>query len=204
PAPRAAVGYLTGALLGALVAGGIGPAAGQDVDEAVRVADAAAVRLGPDGTDPNPALALARTIGARVPVVWGSEGIAEAAARRWKTEFNENAKRPAFAAAFPELDHNEIEGWSRGAGRDFFLVILRSSSEHPSVGPRVEATLSAVSDAGFEHHEVHAEGVLPLAQMVSLMQTGGFVSCYAGLEAGVDPSPIERIEAMKSRLRDLE
>jgi glucose/mannose-6-phosphate isomerase len=204
PAPRAAVGYLTGALLGVLEATGLGPAAGQEVAEAVRVADAAAARLGPEGADPNPALSLARTIGPRVPVVWGSEGIAEAAAQRWRTEFNENAKRPAFAAAFPELDHNEIEGWSRGAGRDFFLVILRSPSEHPSVGPRVEATLSAVSDAGLDHHEVHAEGALPLAHLVSLLQTGGFVSCYLGLEAGIDPSPIERIEAMKSRLEALE
>ncbi len=39
--------------------------------------------------------------------------------RRWKTQINENAKLPAFAAELPEADHNEIVGWqgAREAGR---------------------------------------------------------------------------------------
>ncbi len=129
--------------------------------------------------------------------------MAQAAALRWKTEFNENAKRPAFHASFPELDHNEIEGWSRSAGKGFFLIVLRSPDEHGSVAPRVEATLSAIADAGLDSEQVHAEGTQPLANLLSLVQVGGFVSCYAGLEAGVDPTPIERIEAMKARLKEL-
>jgi len=202
PAPRAAVGYLSGALLGVLEATGLGPGIGPDVDHAARVAAAAAQRNGPDA-EGSPATDLARRIGARIPVIWGSEGVAATAALRWKTEFNENAKRPAFHASFPELDHNEIEGWSRGSGNGFFLVILRTPDEHPSVAPRVEATLAAIADAGLESEQVQAEGSQALANLLSLIQLGGFVSCYAGLAAGLDPTPIQRIEAMKARLREL-
>ena len=65
----------------------------------------------------NPAKELAREIGDRVPVVWGAEGIGAVAATRWKWQFNENAKVPAFASALPELDHNEVVGWSAGPRR---------------------------------------------------------------------------------------
>ena len=33
-------------------------------------------------------------------------------ARRWKGQINENAKAPAFFNELPELDHNELMGWT--------------------------------------------------------------------------------------------
>ncbi|MCA1726651.1 MAG: hypothetical protein LC722_03050 [Actinobacteria bacterium] len=105
PAPRAAIGYLTGAILGVLQATGLGPAVDQDVRDAVRTLEDAASRLGPQAAQPNPASRLAEAIG---------------------------------------------------------------------------------------------------AQLFSLVQTAGFVSCYLGIDQGVDPTPIERIEAMKARLRELQ
>jgi glucose/mannose-6-phosphate isomerase len=204
PAPRAAIGALTGALLGVLEATGLGPAMAQDVADAARTLEAGAARGGPAAdAAANPARELAGRIGDRTPLIWGSEGIAWAAAQRWKTEINENAKRPAFWTFFPELDHNEIEGWSTGTGTGYVVISLRSPSEHPTVGPRIEATLAAVADAGLAHEAVHADGVLPLAHLFSLIQTAGFVSCYLGIAAGVDPTPIERIQAMKQRLKEL-
>ncbi len=59
----------------------------------------------------NGAKALARRLAGRLILVCGA-GVTAPAARRWKTQVNENAKAPAFWAELPELDHNEIEGWS--------------------------------------------------------------------------------------------
>ena len=44
------------------------------------------------------------------PQITGA-GLTAPIAYRWKTQFNENAKCPCFAAELPELDHNEIVGW---------------------------------------------------------------------------------------------
>jgi len=200
PVPRSAGGYLTAAALGVLEATGLGPAVGADVDESARVLAAAAARWGPEAT-PNPARDLAKRIGARTPLIWGSEGPTEAVALRWRTEVHENAKRPAFAAAFPELDHNEIEGWGEGSGTGYFLVILRAAADHPSVARRVAATLSAVEAAGLEHEEVWGTGKSPLAQALSLVLLGDYVSAYLAEASGVDPLPTERIDAMKAILR---
>ena len=90
----------------------------EEVEEAAALLDDLAGRLGPDRpAAENPAKDLAAWIGARTPVVWGSEGLAEAPAGRFRTQVNENAKSPAFSAVLSELDHNEIEGWSAGRGR---------------------------------------------------------------------------------------
>ena len=59
----------------------------------------------------NPAKALARRLEQRLAVVYGA-GPTAPVARRWKGQINENAKAPAFFNELPELDHNELMGWT--------------------------------------------------------------------------------------------
>jgi len=122
--PRAAVGY---ALVTALeVAALVG--AGEPLHTEIDVAAAHAERLiadwGPDAPADSLAKSLARRLHGTVVQIAGS-GLTAPIAYRWKTQFNENAKLPAFAAELPELDHNEIVGWegTPGLGRfsEFFL-----------------------------------------------------------------------------------
>jgi glucose/mannose-6-phosphate isomerase len=199
--PRAALGYLAFGLLGALEVAGLLPNLAGDVDEAASSVDDAVREIGPDvPTSDNAAKAVALRIGERVPVVWGAEGLAAVAANRWRTQFNENAKVPALSAALPELDHNEVVGWSRARGDGFFLVALRHDGEHPDVAARFPLSLQIAQDAGVETTEVHASGQSDLARLMSLVILGDHVSTYLGIARGVDPSPIEAIVRLKAAL----
>ena len=81
PMPRMAVGDLSASLIGALEAMGLVPAAHEEVEEAASLVDDLAGRLGPDRPlADNVSKELAAWIGERTPVVWGSEGLAEAPA----------------------------------------------------------------------------------------------------------------------------
>jgi glucose/mannose-6-phosphate isomerase len=40
----------------------------------------------------------------------------------------------------------------------------------------------------------------PLATLLSLVTIGDFASCYVGLRAGVDPTPVEAIQGLKAAL----
>jgi glucose/mannose-6-phosphate isomerase len=200
-APRAALGALAAAPLGVLSAVGLLPSVQSDVAEAAALLEEFAEPLGPDrATEGNEAKAVARWLGPRVPVVWGSEGIAEAAALRWKTQFNENAKVPAFSSALPELDHNEVEGWSESSGEAFAVVVLRHGGEHARVAARLTATAEALRGSGLAFREVHAPKGGPLASLFALAMTGDFASTYAALARGVDPSPVPVLSALKERL----
>jgi glucose/mannose-6-phosphate isomerase len=201
PMPRMAVGDLSSSLIGALESMGIVPPAHDEVEEAATLLDGLAERLGPDRpVGGNVAKDLAAWIGARMPVVWGSEGLAEAPAGRFRTQVNENAKAPAFSAVLSELDHNEIEGWSAGSGEGFAAVALRHAREHPRVGDRLEATLEAISGAGLECRELHAEGRAPLEILFSLVMLVDFAATYLALLRGVDPTPVPVLMTLKKRL----
>jgi glucose/mannose-6-phosphate isomerase len=200
--PRAALGYLVGAVLGVLDAMGLLPPATGDVDRAGAVLDELGRSLGADrGSSENEAKALASWLLGRTPVVWGTEGLAEAAAIRWKSQCNENAKVPALAGILPELDHNDIEGWSPGSGSGFGLVVLRHQGEDPRVARRVGATLEAIEAAGLESREVGARGDTPIERVLSLIMVGDFVTTYLGVARGVDPTPIPILTGLKERLR---
>jgi len=201
PMPRMAIGDLCASLIGVLEAGGILPPAGDDVERAAGVLDALAARLAPERpSSKNPAKDLAVWIGSRTPVIWGSEGLAEAPAARFRTQVNENAKSPAFSAVLPELDHNEIEGWSAGTGPGYALVTLRHPLEHARVADRLAATLEAIAASGLESREVSAEGIEPLEILFSLVMHADFAATYLALLRGKDPTPIPVLLSLKERL----
>ena len=199
--PRAALGHLGFASLGGLEALGLLPPLADDVSEAVDVIDALFAEIGPEvPTDGNAAKALAGQIGDRVPVIWGADGIGSAAAARWKTQVNENAKRPAFWSSMSELDHNEVVGWTQPFGAGFVVIGLRHEGEHQELGPRFPLSYDIVRNAGGGLEEVHARGTSTLARLLSLIAMGDITSVYLALAHDVDPTPVPVIERLKAAL----
>ncbi len=202
-APRAAIGWSLLATLGALESIGVLPSLAADLDEAVAEVDAVTATDGPGAPlAVNRSKALARSIGERTPFVWGAEGIAAVAAVRLKTQFNENAKIPAFAASMPELDHNDVEGWAAGRGRGFAVLALRHEGEHPDVAARFAPSLEIARASGAITEEIWASGRSPLAALLALVQTGDLVATYHALSRGVDPTPIDAIAGLKRALAE--
>lgn len=201
--PRAALGYLSLGALGALEEIGLIPALAGDLEEAAAELGSLAARLGPERpAADNLAKRLALAIGDRTPVVWGAEGIGAVAAARWRTQMNENAKVPALSASLPELDHNEVVGWSEGAGEGFFLVVLRHEREHPDVALRFPVSIRIAEESGMEAKEVWTAGLSPLARLLGLVMIGDFTSVYLALLRGVDPTPTVAIERLKRALAE--
>ncbi|MEP7029104.1 MAG: bifunctional phosphoglucose/phosphomannose isomerase [Candidatus Eisenbacteria bacterium] len=201
--PRAALGYSVvslARLLEALGDPGEGEAAWL---EALAVLEEGNARLAPAAPEAgNPAKALARALVGRAVVVYGSAGPAAAVARRWKGQVNENAKTPAFDAALPEMNHNEIVGWQ--ALPDLHArcaaVFLADASDAPRIVRRREITRAILAEEGIESHEVKSTGESALARLLSLVQVGDWMSYYLAVLAGVDPTPIVKIDRLKREL----
>jgi glucose/mannose-6-phosphate isomerase len=199
--PRAAFGLLAFGAIGALSAIGVLGSPGDGLEPALAELETLAGTLAPSvPTRVNEAKRVARAIGQRVPVIWGAEGIAAVAATRWKTQINENAKAPAFAAALPELDHNEVVGWSERAGDRFAVVALRHDGEDADVTARFPPSLAIAEASGADVREVWARGEGRLSRLLSLVMIGDFASTYLGLARGHDPTPIDAIVRLKEAL----
>ena len=201
--PRAALGHLALGAVGALQAVGLIPRAAEEVEETAAELAALVARLGPElPRSSNDAKELAWQIGDRVPVVWGADGIGAVAAARWRTQFNENAKIPAWSSSLPELDHNEVVGWTQPAGDRFVVIALRHEDEHPDMAARFSLSLQLAREAGAVTAEEWAAGRSGLARLFSLILMGDFVSVYTGLLRGVDPTPVTAIERLKAALQE--
>jgi glucose/mannose-6-phosphate isomerase len=200
--PRAAVGVLSMSLLAALEASGLCPEHTGDVEAAAAQLEADNDLLGPENSDDqNPAKGLARRMEGRLAVVYGA-GATAPVARRWKGQVNENAKAPAFFNELPELDHNELVGWTSlpRVTQGSVALFLHDPEEDERLTRRAELTAREYEALGVSTELVTARGPSRLARLFSLVQLGDYASCYLAVLYGVDPTPVDAIQAFKAGL----
>lgn len=200
PQPRAALGALAIPPLVVLEDIGLFPGASQWIELGLAQLHRRRDRLVRPG---NEAQALAHRIGRTIPLIHGGGALGAAAAQRWKTQINENAKAPAFWTAQPELCHNEVAGWGQHGDvtrQLITLVALRHDSEHPQVARRFELVFDLVREVVASIEEVRAEGDGELAQLLDLVLFGDFVSLELAVQEGLDPGPVPVLQELKLRL----
>ena len=200
PQPRAGIGAMAIPPLVVLEEIGLFPGASQwirfGVDQLRRRRD----QLDRPG---NPAEALAARIGRTVPLVYSAGAVGSAAAMRWKTQFNENAKIPSFWAIYPELCHNEVCGWGQHGDvtRQFITIVnLRTDSEHPQVMRRFQLVDEILREVVSGVEDVVAEGEGDVAQLLDLIFFGDMVSLHLAAQEGIDPGPVPVLEELKIQL----
>jgi len=200
--PRAALGYGIMPLLAIAQKVGIVADKDEDVDEAIAAMLGLATRI--DETVPldrNPAKQLAQRLHQRLPVIY-SAGILAQVARRWKGQLNETSKMWCFYEELPEANHNALVGYGlpKEIAAKALVVFLRAPSLHPRILLRYELTQTALEEAGVESATVDAEGKSPLAQIMSAVLFGDWVSLYLAVLNGVEPAPTPPIAKLKDRL----
>ena len=211
--PRASLGYLSAPLLAVLEAARLCAVQQRNVEEAAAVlrrgnadhapeAPAAAAATGAEPAPGGPtAKGLAHLMHRRQVVAYGSAPTV-AVARRWKGQINENAKAPAFWNELPELDHNELMGWTSlpSLSAQTLAVFLNDEELDPRLMLRAELTAAVLTERGVAVEHVWAHGRSRLARLFSLVQLGDYASFYLALLYGVDPTPVAAIEDFKARL----
>ena len=200
--PRAAVAYMTVAALEVAARCGAGPRCASDIDVAAEHLEELVIEWGPEAAEDTEAKNIARALVGSVPVIYGA-GLTTTIAYRWKTQFNENAKLPAFWHELPELDHNEIVGWAGAAElARFSAVFLEDSDTHPRIAERAELTESLIREAAAMTLRVPSRGTTSVERVFSLVLLGDLVSVYHAALRGVDPGPVEVIERLKAQLAE--
>ena len=202
PQPRAALGAMAIPPLVVLEEIGLFPGAVQWINQAVDQLRRRRDQLVKPG---NLAEDVARRIGRTIPLIHSSQAVGAAAALRWKTQVNENAKAPAFFNVYPELCHNEIAGWGQHGDvtrQLITLVNLRHDAEHPQVTRRFDLVAEVLREVVSGIIEVRADGEGDLAQLFDLAIVGDFVSLHMAGHEDIDPGPIPVLVEIKERLAE--
>ncbi len=198
--PRAAVAYSFVTAIEVAAICGVCERLHSEIDVAAAHAERLVAAWGPDGPDDSLAKTLARGLHGTVPQIAGA-GLTIPIAYRWKCQINENAKAPAFAGEIPEINHNEICGWeAAGSLAPFSAVFLDDSDLHPRVRQRIELSRGMIEAHDAPAFRVETIGETRTERLVSLVLLGDLVSLYLAVLRGVDPTPIDLIEHLRSAL----
>lgn len=203
--PRAALGYSFVLLLGVLDRLGFFSSKEADLAEAIEVMEAQQVEISPQAPQAhNPAKALAGRLHGHLVVIYGA-GFMEPVANRWKTQVNENSKAWAIFEGMPELNHNSVVGYEhpRELRDRLAVVMLTSALDHPRTAIRFQVTREILEERGIACEVVTARGRSRLAQMLSTIHLGDYVSFYLAALNGADPTPVEVISVLKRRLAEV-
>lgn len=142
---------------------------------------------------------IARRIEGRIPLFYTDEEHTLSVGRIAKIKYNENAKQPAFFNALPEANHNEMIGFG-GAREDYAVVYFRDPASHPAVHRRFETMRNVLGSRRIRFSQCEMRGASGLERVFSALTVADWISYYAALLAGVDPTPVALVEEFKRRL----
>jgi len=201
--PRAALGHSLFGLLSAMQALDLIPDMRESAGEAVELLKRLRGRYGAANAGPsNPAITLAASLHGKIVAIYGSNGIMDGAAFRWRSQIAENSKNLAFHHVLPEMNHNELVGWMypEQVLKQIGVVLLRDKGDHAQVQRRFELTRELIAGRAGSLHEVWSEGDSLLARILSIIYLGDFVSLYLAYLNRVDPTPVKVIDYLKQKL----
>src|SRR3989338_8230811 len=138
---------------------------------------------------------LASKIRGKTPVIYASPKY-KSVAMIWKIKINENSKTPAFWNFFPELNHNEMVGFTNPQGK-FFIVMLKDPLDTIRNRKRYEATASLLSIKGTESEILNMQGNSVFEKIFSSIALADWTSYYLALAYGQDPTPVDMVENFK-------
>ena len=148
-----------------------------------------------------PGEALASKLGSRIPVIYSS-AVNFPLAYHWKIIFNETAKIPAFANAFPELNHNEMQSFdaveeTKDLVDKFAFIFLVDEHDDPRISKRFSVLKKLYSERGLEVEEINLTGATVWTKVFQSLILASWTAYYLAQKYQRDPNTVPMIEEFK-------
>jgi glucose/mannose-6-phosphate isomerase len=140
---------------------------------------------------------LASKLVGKTPVLYTSQTY-QKVSHLWKIKINENAKTPAFHNYFPELNHNEMVGFTLPQAK-FHFVLIKNQEETSRNIKRMEVMKGIFEKNGLDVTEISVPNYGTFfANVVAMILIGDWTAYYLALANQIDPTPVEMVETFKA------
>ena len=146
------------------------------------------------------AKSFADRIGQKMPFIYTYPEL-EGLAVRFKQQLNENSKRHAFYNIIPEMNHNEIVGWSRNSLCSIPIFINGQSSKANK--NRLDITINQISQKVEDLIVIDYDTSSHIEEYFYFLHLVDWVSFFIAENDGVDPNEIDAIHFFKNELKKL-
>lgn len=141
---------------------------------------------------------LAEKLKGKTYAVYAATGMG-GVATRWRQQLNENSKMPGWDAEVPEMNHNELVGWS-GGNANYTAIFLRTNYDYNRNKSRIDINQNLVLKHTPNVFEVWAKQGSKLAELCYLIAFGDWLSYHLSELNRVDIMDIKAIDYLKSEL----
>jgi len=158
-------------------------------------------RGGEFSSENNQAAQIASEIIGFIPIIYSAEFLSSVG-YRLKCQLNENAKLHAFQHSLPEMNHNEIIGWESYKEKQFNtkVIYLTDKEYHPQIKKRFATLKEMLVEQNVEVLTLISDEENKKVRIMDLIFLSDWISFYASVLRGFDPSEIDFIHRMKQRL----
>ena len=189
--PRLSYGYMIGAMLKLFSNSGLLNLNLEEITKDVEACSALNSKLEEQGKS------LAESIKGKIPIVYASN-VWKYLAMVWKINFNENSKTQSFWNCFPELNHNEMVGYTNLIA-DYKIIILKDPADHERIQKRMDVFKQVLGDK-IDIEIVPMIGETPFTKMLSTLLIGQWTSYHLALLYKLDPAPVDLVEEFKKKI----
>ncbi|MEO6132906.1 MAG: bifunctional phosphoglucose/phosphomannose isomerase [Saprospiraceae bacterium] len=144
----------------------------------------------------------AREIAARlfqhIPVIYIEDRM-EPVAVRLRQQINENSKALCWHHVVPEMNHNELVGWTEN-NPDLAVLYLRNEDDYSRNALRMDINKGIISKYAGDIIEVHSKGNTMIERALYLVHLGDWVSWYLSQLRGKDALEVNVIDYLKGEL----
>ena len=141
---------------------------------------------------------VAKKIINKTPIIY-AEANYEGVAIRFRQQINENSKMLCWHHVIPEMNHNELVGWTT-KNEDLAVVIFRNEDDYFRNQKRIEVNKTVFEKYTSTIIEIHSKGNTRLERALYLIHLGDWVSYLIAEQKGIDVTEVNVITNLKNAL----
>jgi glucose/mannose-6-phosphate isomerase len=191
--PRSCIGYSLVQLIQILIAKGFADKKlMSDLDKSIGLLAKEKENIKAEATQ------IAKKLTGQLTVIY-SLGTCEGVSVRFRQQINENSKALCWHHVFPEMNHNELVGWTT-ENKNLTVVTFHTSFDYKRTQKRYEVCKPIFQKYAKEVIDIKAKGDSKLEQFLYLVHIGDWISCYIADIRGIDPVEVNVINHLKQEL----
>jgi len=134
----------------------------------------------------------------KIPIIYTTDR-SEAVAVRLRQQINENAKMLCWHHVIPEMNHNELVGWTEKHD-DKAVIYLRNQDDYKRNQVRIKINQEIISKYTDTIIDIYSKGNSLIEKSIYLVNLGDWISWYLSVHKGADAIEIDVIDYLKSEL----
>ena len=168
-----------------------------DVLESISILDITKKNISSENlTESNDSLKLAQFI-KEIPCLYYPAGL-QSAAIRFKNSLQENAKMHVIAEDVIESCHNGIVAWKKNSG--VYPILIKGQDDYIKTKERWSILEEFFDKKGIKYFSINSVNGNILSKIMNLVYIFDYATVYFSILNSIDPSPVDAIDYIKSRL----